>query len=134
MAKVFVPGLTPQIVWTFRDGRAPVQLQDGKPLFCVKLFALPAGYPYAPNGRNLAIIKFDEKKDRRELQVSSGGNALTFKSGVGKDRLPEIEVTEIAASTFLVSPRQELHSGEYLLTQSAMGNSGYDFGYHPAKD
>jgi hypothetical protein len=134
MAKVFVPGLTPQMVWTFHDGRAPIQLEDGKPLFCVKLVIVPAGTPYAQNGRNLTVVKFDEKKDRRELQVSSGGNMLTYKSGVGKDRLPEIEVSEIGVGTFLVSLKKELSAGEYLLTQSAMAYSGYDFGYHPGKN
>jgi len=33
MAKMLVPGLTPQMVWTFHGGRAPVQVQDGKPPF-----------------------------------------------------------------------------------------------------
>jgi hypothetical protein len=41
MAKMLVPGLTPQMVWTFHGGRAPVQVQDGKPLFCVKLWSFP---------------------------------------------------------------------------------------------
>ena len=134
MAKMLVPGLTPQMVWTFHDGRAPIQLRDGKPLFCVKLMVVPAGTPYAPNGRNLTIVKFDEKSDRRELQVTSGGNFVTYKAGVGKNRLPEIEISEISAGTFLVSPKEELSSGEYLITQFAMAGSGYDFGFHPGKN
>src|SRR5437762_14303733 len=39
MGKMFVPGLTPQMVWTFRDAQAPVQKPDGKPLLCFKLMA-----------------------------------------------------------------------------------------------
>jgi len=95
---------------------------------------VPAGVPFAVNGRNLTIVKFDEKSDHRELQTTSGGNFVTYKAGVGKNQSPEIEVSEIGAGTFLVSPKEELSSGEYLLTQSAMAYSGYDFGFHLGKN
>ncbi len=84
MAKMLVPGLTPLMVWTFHGGRAPVQVQDGKPLFCVKLMVVPAGVPFAVNGRNLTIVKLDEKSDHRELQTTSGGNFVTYKAGLEK--------------------------------------------------
>jgi len=133
MAKVFVPGLTPQMVWTFRDSQAPVQVADGLPLFCFKFFAVMPGLPYSPSGRDLLIARFDQKKDRRELQTTSGGNLFTFKSGLSKDRMPDIDVTGLNSSTFLVSPRASLKAGEYLLTGSSMGMTGYDFGFHAGK-
>jgi hypothetical protein len=133
MAKVFVPGLTPQMVWTFRDSKAPVQVADGMPLFCFKFFAVMPGLPYSPSGRDLLIARFDEKKDHRELQTTSGGNLFTFKAGLSKDRMPDIDITGLNSSTYLVSPRASLKAGEYLLSNSSMGIGGYDFGFHPGK-
>src|SRR5882672_8732347 len=34
--KMFVPGLTPQMVWTFRDAESPIQIADKRPTFCIK--------------------------------------------------------------------------------------------------
>jgi hypothetical protein len=133
MAKMFVPGLTPQMVWTFRDPRAPVQVENGMPLFCFKFIAIPPGLPYAPSGRDLLIARFDQKKDHRELQTTSGGNLFTFKAGLSKDRMPDIDVTSLDSSTYLISPKTVLAAGEYLLTASSMGTTGYDFGFHGAK-
>jgi len=133
MAKMFVPGLTPQIVWTYRGATAPVQVREDKPLFCVKFIPVPPGIPYARSTRDIAIARFDEKKDHRELQVTSGGNALTFKAGVGKDRLPDLTVTPLDASTALFSPVAPLRAGEYIISTASMGNMGFDFGFHPGK-
>lgn len=132
-AKIFVPGLTPQMVWTFRDPQAPVQVKEVVPLFCFKFIAMPPGMPYAPSGRDIVIVRFDQKKDHRELQTTSGGNMFTFKAGLSKDRLPDIDITEIDSSTYLVSPKVGLVAGEYLLSSSSMGISGFDFGFHPPK-
>jgi hypothetical protein len=133
VGKMFVPGLTPQMVWTFRDPQAPVQVRESKPLFCYKFLAAMAGIPYAPSGRDLVVARFDQKKDHRELQTTSGGNMFTFKSGLSKDRMPGIDITELDSSTFLVSPKEPLAAGEYILSASTVGISGYDFGFHPLK-
>src|SRR6266850_5672442 len=121
MGKMLVPGLTPQMVWTFRDASAPVHLDNGKPVFCVKFYSLPPGSPYAPSGRDIMIVRFDEKKDHRELQTTSGGNLFTFKAGLSKERMPEIEVTSLDASTHIVTLKDALRPGEYLLSTSPMG-------------
>jgi len=133
MAKVFVPGLTPQIVYTYRGAIAPVQVKDEKPLFCVKFSPYLVGSPYAPSPRDILIARFDEKKDHRELQVTSGGNVTTFKSGLGADRTPDLTVTPVDDSTVLFSPAAGLREGEYLISTVAMGYSGYDFGFHTSK-
>jgi hypothetical protein len=133
MGKVFVPGLTPQMVLTFRDERAPIQFQDGKPIFCVKFLPQYPGVAYGQTSRDIVAVRFDEKKDHRELQITSGGNAFTFKSGFSKDRLPDIDITALDIATFLVSPKNPLAPGEYLLSCSSIGMSGYDFGFHSAK-
>lgn len=132
-AKMFVPGLTPQMVWTFRDPKALVQIKEGIPLFCFKFIAVQPGTPYAPSGRDIVIVRFDQKKDHRELQTTSGGNMFTFKAGLSKDRLPDIDLTALDASTYLVSPKVALVVGEYLLSGTSMGISGFDFGFHPPK-
>jgi hypothetical protein len=132
-AKMMVPGLTPQIVWTFREPHAPIQVKEAVPMFCVKFFAMPPGMPYAPSGRDIVIARFDEKKDHRELQITNGGNALTFKGGLGKDRTPEIKIDQVDASTYLVAPKATLATGEYILSTTAIAYNGYDFGFHPEK-
>ena len=53
---------------------------------------------------------------------------FTFKSGLSKDRTPEITVQTVSEGVFVVTPNRDLAPGEYLLTFSALGTSGYDFG------
>ncbi len=127
VGKMFVPGLTPQIVFTFRGAEAPAQIAERRPTFCVKeqpMLSEMAGR----TERDLAIIRFDRKKDHRELQTTSGGNMFTFKSGISKERLPDVTTSRIADGIFTVTPSQDLQPGEYLITFSSMGVSGYDFG------
>jgi hypothetical protein len=35
VGKMFVPGLTPQFVWTFRRAVAPIQISERRPTFCI---------------------------------------------------------------------------------------------------
>jgi len=125
--KMFVPGLTPQMVWTFRGSEAPAQLENKRPTFCIK--ELPAIANIAGHtGRDLVIVRFDKKKDHRELQTTNGGNVLTFKTGLSKDRTPDITTKAVADGIFMVTLNEDLKPGEYMLTFSAQGYSGYDFG------
>ena len=125
--KMFVPGLTPQFVWTFRGAEARVQIENKRPTFYIK--ELPMLVTVAGRTeRDLIIIRFDKKKDHRELQTSSGDNMFTFKSGISKERLPDITTRTVSDGIFTVTPNDDLKSGEYMVTFSALGNSGYDFG------
>ncbi len=133
VGKLFVPGLTPQMVWTFRDAQAPVQLKDGNPLFCYKLVEVPPGTPFAPSSRDIVIALFYEKKDHRELQTTSGSTVFTFKSGLSKERTVELTITDISSTLSLISPKEPLRPGEYLLAGTSLAISGYDFGFHPNK-
>lgn len=127
MGKMFVPGLTPQVVWTFRGAAAPIQISEKRPTFYVK--ELPSLTNIAGrSGRDLVIVRFDKKKDHRELQVTNGGNMFTFKAGLSKDRVPDIQVKTISDGIFSVTPNEDLKPGEYLLTFEAMGGNGCDFG------
>jgi hypothetical protein len=127
VGKMLVPGLTPQYVWTFRGAESPVQIEDKRPMFCVVESPMMAGIA-GRTDRDLLIIRFDKKKDHRELQTTSGGNMFTFKSGISKDRMPDITTKTVADGIFVVAPTEDLKPDEYMLTFSALGTSGYDFG------
>jgi hypothetical protein len=125
--KMLVPGLTPQYVWTFRGAESPVQIEDKRPTFCVVESPVLAGIA-GRTDRDLLIIRFDKRKDHRELQTTSGGNMFTFKSGISKDRMPDITAKIISDGIFTITPNEDLKPDEYMLTFSALGTSGYDFG------
>ncbi len=125
--KMFVPGLTPQFVWTFRGAEAPVQIGDKRPTFYIKELPMLASIA-GRSERDLLIIRFDKKKDHRELQTTSGGNMFTFKSGISKDRMPDITTKAVSEGIFIVTLDEDLKPGEYMVTFSALGNNGYDFG------
>jgi hypothetical protein len=127
MGKMFVPGLTPQVVYTFRGAHALLQILEAKPTFYIKQPSYMENVP-GHSARDVVIVRFDIKKDHRELQVTSGATAFTLKSGFSKEKLPEIKVTRISDSTFSVVPSQDLKPGEYLLTFGGTGNTGHDFG------
>ena len=123
VGKMFVPGLTPQYVWTFRGEASPVQIEDKKPTFCIK--ELPSLADIAGrSSRDLLIVRFDKKKDHRELQTTNRGNMFTFKAGLSKDRLPDITTKTIAEGVFIVTLNEDLKPETF----SALGTSGYDFG------
>ena len=134
MGKMFVPGLTPQFVWTFRGAEAPVQISEPKPTFYVKQ-ALYMANVAGHSERDIIIVRFDKKKDHRELQTTAGGSVFTFKAGFSKEKTPEIVVTHVSETIFAVTPKADLPPGQYLLTFgygfSAMG--GYDFGVTSGK-
>lgn len=124
LVPVVGPMLTPQMVMTFRDAQAPVQITDKRPTFLVKQSQMtPAFSP-----RSIVIVRFDTKKNHRELQTTNGGNAFTYKGGFSHERTPEIVITAVSEDTFTVAPKDDLTVGEYLITFSSMGVSGWDFG------
>jgi hypothetical protein len=127
VAKMLVPGLTPQVVWTFRGAEAPVQISDSKPSFYIKQSPYLVNVP-GHSGRDIVMVRFDKKKDHRELQTTSGGNMLTFKSGLSKEKAPEITVTRLSDTLFRIEPNYDLQPAEYFLTFGATAASGYDFG------
>jgi hypothetical protein len=127
VGKMFVPGLTPQMVWTFRGAESPIQIEDKRPTFCIKESPEEAGIA----GRSehaLLIVRFDKKKDHRELQTTNGGNVFTFKGGLSKDRMPDITTKTASDGVFMVTPTEDLKPGEYMITFDALGFDGYDFG------
>jgi hypothetical protein len=130
--KMFVPGLTPQMVYTFRGAHSPIQLSETKPTFYIRQNPYMASVP-GHSERDVVIVRFDTKKDHRELQVTSGSSAFTLKAGFSKERTPDITTTHISDSDFTVIPTQDLVPGEYLLTFGGSGAMGYDFGIPKGK-
>lgn len=127
VGKMFIPGLTPQMVWTFRGAESPAQISETKPMFLIKESPQLAEVE-GRTRRDLLIVRFDKKKDHRELQTTNGGNVFTFKSGLSKDRMPDITAKTLADGIFTLTPNDALTPGEYMVTFSAIGNTGYDFG------
>lgn len=133
--RMLVPGLAPQVLWKYRNAQASIQIHGGTPLFCMKfkgaetLITL-SGDTRALTGGDIMIIRLDEAKDHRELPASLGGNAITFRAGLSKDRLLDITATELDTDTYMVSMKTPLAPGEYLLTISRFGVKGFDFGFH----
>lgn len=127
VGKMLVPGLTPQMVWTFRGAEAPVQISERRPVFYVKRSLYRANVP-GRSERDLVIVRFDKKRDHRELQTTSGGSMFTFKAGYSKERMPEITTARISESVFSVIPKTDLDPGEYLISFGGVGVAGFDFG------
>ena len=66
--------------------------------------------------------------DRVCCKLQNGGSMFTFKTGLSKDRTPDITTKTVADGVFIITPNQDLPPGEYLLTFGALGTTGYDFG------
>ena len=131
--KMLLPGLTPQMVWTFRGSEAALQILEHKPTFYVKQAPVVRNVP-GHSERDVVIVRFDKKKkDHRELQVTSGGNMFTYKAGFSKERTQDISVTHVSDGVFSITPVEDLARGEYLLTFGGLGATGYDFGIRAEK-
>ena len=118
----------------FRDPKSPYQITA--PSFFMCLVGL------IDSGRDITLAKFQEEKDHRELQMAS---IKTF-SGVNAQIDPKsvilLDVNKIADKSYMVSAKQGLPPGEFILflivpdiqglaksnTPQALG--GYDFGNH----
>jgi hypothetical protein len=118
-------------VWTYRHAQGRVQVTGGNPLFCYKFIEAASGN--APSSPNFVIARLDQKKDYRQFQTTSEIGAFTLKAGLGKERTSEITVTDVSPGLFLISPKEPLSPGEYVLGGSSLAITGYDFGFHPAK-
>ena len=127
VGKMFVPGLTPQMVYTFRGAHAPLQIIDTRPVFYIKQLVQMANIP-GQSAQDVVIVRLDVKKKSREVQVSNGGSMFTFKSGFSKESTPAITASPISDTVFSVVPKNDLKPGEYMVTFNGFGISGYDFG------
>jgi hypothetical protein len=127
VGKMFVPGLTPQLVYTFRGPHSPLQIAQSRPTFYIRQAPYTSSI-LGRTARDVVIVRFDTKKDRRELQITSGATAFTMKAGFSTERTPPITVSQPSVDALMVVPTEDLKPGEYLLTFVGTAFSGWDFG------
>jgi hypothetical protein len=120
-------------VFSFRHPKARVQLTEANPLFCYKFIDAAPGSSDLPPSQNVFIAHLDQKKDHRQLQTVSSAGSFKFSAGLGEKRALEIVLTDVAPGVILLSPKEPLSPGEYVLGASSLAISGYDFGFHAAK-
>jgi hypothetical protein len=125
VGKMFVPGLTPQIVRTFDGAEAPVLISETKPIFIFQQPKELSTYP-GHTVRDIKIVRLKARKNHRELQITTGASMFTFKAGTDENQMIPVDVTEVEGG-FRIVPRADLPDGEYMVV---LGNNptGYDFG------
>lgn len=126
-AKIFVPGLTPQMVYTFRGRHAPLQLADARPVFYIVQTPATVVVP-GLSPQDAVLVRLKDAKGRREVQVTSGGSILTFKAGFSPEQTPRIKVSRVTPFLFTITPESDLKPGEYMLIFGGTGMEGYGFG------
>ena len=120
-------------VWMYRHPKARVQLKEAMPLFCYRLPESTPGETAQSPPPDLVIARLEEKKDRRQLEISSGTAAFAFRAGSIKRGTLEVTATVIISDVFLVSPREPLSAGEYAIGGSSLALNGFDFGIHSTR-
>lgn len=115
-------------VWIYKHPQARVQLKEATPLFCYRLPEAAPGSATQPPPLNLVIARLEAKKDRRELEIGSGKGAFAFSAGSTKQSTLEITATSVTSDVFLVSPKEPLSPGEYVIGGSSLALTGFDFG------
>lgn len=73
-------------------------------------------YIYVPEGASssdYALIKLNQKSDRREFQIGSFGGVSGGKSGVKKDKEIEIKAEHVGIRTYKITLEEDLKPGEY---------------------
>jgi hypothetical protein len=96
--------------------------------FLCQAMVVPAGAPFAVNGHNLTIVRFDEKSDRRELQTTSGGISSHIRLGLEKTdylKSRSVQLAPVPSSSHLRRncPRgnTSLHSSLWQLVDTTSG-------------
>jgi hypothetical protein len=108
-----------------------------KPMSALRLDSSPAFIIYCPEGvvaEEYQLLRFWEKRDRREFRIATGGIAHES-SGADMNVLP-FEITKVGSRLYLVTPRLPLTKGEYgflppgatLSASAASAGKMYTFG------
>jgi hypothetical protein len=118
----------------FRDSKSPYQLSSDSLTICL--------VDITDSGRDITLAKFQEEKDRRELSMASYRLWTGINVQIDPKMLIPIEVEKKSDKVYLLTSKQPLQQGEYILftivpdvsamikanTSSSLG--GYDIGYH----
>jgi hypothetical protein len=118
----------------FRDARSPYQLTDEPFEMCL--------VGVTDNGRDVTLVKLQQEKDRRELEVAS----LRTWSGINAQIDPKVvvptQVSKVGEKVYLITSKKPVPEGEFILftivpdiasmvkanTPASLG--GYDLGNH----
>lgn len=120
-------GVPPGAMRLYDGSETANPLENHLPVFGLRVDASRPDIP-GRTARDLLIVRMTKKKDHRELQVMSGGFA-SQRVGFNSKDIVAVKLTTVADRTFILVPKKELASGEYLLTfRGANGTAGYDFG------
>lgn len=118
----------------FRDSKSPYQLRDPHMMICL--------VGLTDTGRDVTLAKFQDEKDRRELQMAS----IRIWSGINAQLDPKsvvaLDVQKTADKVYLITSKEPLTDGEFILfttvpdigslakNNTPQGLGGYDFGSH----
>lgn len=118
----------------FRDGKSPYQLKDNTLAMCL--------VGVTDSGRDITLAKLQEERDRRELAMASYRLWTGVNAQIDPKSLIPIDVEKKSDKLYLVTSKEPLPSGEFILftivpdvaamvkanTPGSLG--GYDFGSH----
>jgi hypothetical protein len=118
----------------FRDARSPYQLPNGGLSICL--------VGVTDSGRDIIVAKFQDEKEHRELQMASMRAFSGINAQIDPKSLIPVDVQKLADKVYLISSKQPLTDGEFILftivpdiTSMVKANTpqslgGYDFGNH----
>lgn len=64
---------------------------------------------------NFLVVHMDQKSDRREIEVASGGGEVGQKSGIRDEAIERVNVTPEAPGTYTLTPLKPLKPGQYFI-------------------
>ncbi len=112
----------------FRGAEAALKIANPRPTFLLRDVPLPGG----GSARDVVLVRFDKKKDHRDLPVWPGRTVFHASDALPKSHVTELTVTRESASRFTVTPAKDLQPGEYILTFGMGEVGGYDFEVLPS--
>lgn len=115
-------------VESYRGARAALQIIEPGPKFYMRLGRSNSTVAVQRSTAHDEILRLEEEKDRRDLQVLSAGVASS-RSGYDEKAIREVTITNMSPEIIQIAPKSDLGPGEYLLD---LGGK-FDFGYHPVR-
>ncbi len=100
--------LTPLTVNAFLEGPAAKTQASPMPEILVTL-------PQGESIESYILVELNEKNDRRELPIGSGGGLTGTRTGVGAHSIRASHVTERGDNTYQLQPEKPLKAGQYMV-------------------
>ena len=102
--------------WKYKGAHASTQIAQRKPAFLL----VPVG---DTSTESIELVRFDVKKDSREIR-SAHANVYGGVETGSKDSI-SLTVTRTSEGYLLITPKEDLQPGEYLLMDAVIPNGGY---------